>query len=378
MRILIIGHNQIIPHNRSRWLRLAELYPDADVTVVPPRYWHNESYGKIVHFEVEPEAENNYQVCPVDVFFPGTGRYLYRSFDLGLRRLKPDIIWVYFDAQGYVMQQVLLYRRMYAPKAKVICCTSTNIPVPLDRFDQRWRYRFALRNIDAFSTGTNEVVDKLRAEGIHHPILHRVVTGADEQHWHPGDEAGLKRQLGLSDFVVGFVGRHESAKGLPDLVSALEQLEGDWSFLSLGEGPFKDEAERRLKATGRSVFFQGYIPRDQTPPYYRCMDVLVVASRQEGQVRDPSPVVIMEAGLSGVVVIGSDLAGIPELVGETGFVIAQGNVTQLRERLSHLMSHSELRIQLAKQAHERAVRLFASSSIARDTYQFFQDLLAED
>ncbi len=377
MRVVVLGHNQIIPHNRSRWKRLAELYPDAEVIVMPPRHWHNQDYGRPVSFEVEPEACGNYQVRPVDVYFPGSFRFLYRSLDLEFRRIKPDIIWVYMDPQGPMMQQVLWYRKLYAPRAKVVCCTSTNVPTPLHRFDMRWRYDFALRNLDAFSTGTQEVIDRLRREGVTHPILHRVITGADEQHWYPGEEPELRKKLGLGDFVVGFVGRHEHAKGLPDLVAALEGLEGEWSFLSLGDGPFKAEAESRLKEArnGQGVQLCGYVPRAQTPPYYRCMDVLVIVSRTVGSVRDQSPVVIMEANLCGAVVIGSSLAGIPELVGDTGFIVPEGDVEALRARLGYLRDNPTERAQFAQKACERALEKFGTSAIARDTYMFFQAII---
>ena len=156
MKVVVLGHNQVVPHNRSRWMRLAELYPETQVTVLPPRRWKNRAYGKLVHFQVEPEERRNYQVYPIDVYPPGSSRFIYLSLDLEFRRIKPDVIWIY--TQWWLLQQALWYRKLHAPQAKVVCCTSGNTPTPLHRFDQRWRYNFALRNIDAFSTGTQEVI----------------------------------------------------------------------------------------------------------------------------------------------------------------------------------------------------------------------------
>ena len=79
----------------------------------------------------------------------------------------------------------------------------------------------------------------------------------------------------------------------------------------------------------------GYVDRTEIPAYYRCMDVMVIPSRPLG-LRDPSPVVIMEAGLSGVVVIGSDIAGIPELVGETGHIVPHSSPDRLSDCLAYL------------------------------------------
>ena len=216
----------------------------------------------------------------------------------------------------------------------------------------------------------------LVSAGVTHPILHKVITGADEQHWHPGEEPELKKELGLGDFVIGFVGRHEFAKGLPDLIAILEGLEGEWSFLSLGEGPLKDGAEKRLKAVrgGTGVCLRGYVPHAQTPPYYRCMDVLILVSRRVGIQQEPAGVVIMEANLSGVVTIGSDLPGPAEMVGKTGFVIPEADVEGLRACLRHLRDNPTARKQLAEKAYERALEMFATSAIARDTCTFFQQI----
>ena len=380
MKVAVLGHNQVTLYNRSRWLRLAELYPETQVTVLPPRRWKNRSYGKLVHFQVEPEERGNYCVHPIDVYPPGSFRFVYLSHDLGFRRIKPDVIWVYMDPLGPMLQQALLYRKLHAPKAKIVCCTSRNTPTPLHRFDLRWRYDFALRRVDAFSTGTQEVIERLRSEGITCPILHRVITGADERHWHPGEELELKKELGLEDLVVGFVGRHEFAKGLPDLIAALEGLEGEWGFLSLGEGPFKDEAEKHLQAVRgeKGVCLCGYVPHEQTPPYYRCMDVLVLASRRVGIQREPAGVVIMEANLCGVVAIGSDLPGPAEMVGETGFVIPEGDIQKLRACLKYLRDDPIIRKQLAQKARERALEMFATSAVARDTFAFFKQITSQD
>lgn len=378
MRVVVVGHNQVVIHNRARWKYLAELYPDTQVTVIAPRHWRNIAYGKPVDFYVEPETQGNYEVRPLAISSPGSFRHVYRSLDLCLRELQPDIIWIYMDPQAPLMMQTILYRNLYAPHAKIVCCTSTNIPTPMQRFDMRWRYRFALRNLAAFSTGTQEVIDRLRSEGVTLPIFHKVVTGANQDHWYPGEEPKLKADLGLGDFVVGFVGRHEAAKGILDLVAALEGLEGPWSFLSLGEGPLKAEVEQRLKSVpNQGVHLCGYVPHEQTPPYYRCMDALVLFSRHEGGAREPAGVVIMEANLCRVVAVASDLPGPAEIAGETGFVVPEGDVSALRDCLRKLRDDPELRQTSAEEAYQRALRLFSTTAIAQDTYQFFRTLLGE-
>lgn len=378
MNILVVGHNQINEYNRSRWKRIAELFPEANVTVLAPHRWHNRSYGKYTTFEVEPYHEGNYRILPLPVLFPGGVRYLFRSLTLKLPALKPDIIWVYNGPQSFTMHHIILAKRLFAPQAKIVCCTSTNMPTPFHRRDLRWRHDVALRHIDAFSTGTQEVIERLQREGVtDKPILHRVITGADERHWCPGDEPDLKAELNLSGLVIGFVGRHEVAKGVRHLTEALEGVTGDWSFLSLGDGPLRDEMASRLSAVNdaQQVKLLGYVPHHQTPPYYRCMDVLVLFSIETKDSREVAGVAIMEANLCGKLAVVSDLPGPREIAGEENCVVPEGDVARLRDCLQYLLDNPDDRQTRASRAYERALEQFGTTAIARDTYQFFQGLL---
>jgi glycosyltransferase involved in cell wall biosynthesis len=64
----------------------------------------------------------------------------------------------------------------------------------------------------------------------------------------------------------------------------------------------------------------------------------------------------MEAQLSGVPVIVSDAAGLPEMVinGENGLVAAAGNSHQLYLHLKHLLDNPLIRTQFANRAKEWA------------------------
>ncbi|MGZ3650029.1 MAG: glycosyltransferase family 4 protein [Bdellovibrionota bacterium] len=114
-------------------------------------------------------------------------------------------------------------------------------------------------------------------------------------------------------FRVGVVGEISHRKGTDRLEPLLRELsrEQDLQFLVIGEGlsepEFARDLERRLAS--RSVRFLGR--RSRMKELYQEMDVLFVPSRQ-----DPLPTVIVEAGLSGVPVVGARNGGIPEMIAE--------------------------------------------------------------
>ncbi|MDZ7746868.1 MAG: glycosyltransferase [Halobacteriales archaeon] len=82
---------------------------------------------------------------------------------------------------------------------------------------------------------------------------------------------------------------------------------------------------------GDEVFLTGF--RDDVPDVLAASDVLVLPSFREG-----TPRVITEAMASGLPVVATDIAGIPEQVldGESGYLISTGDSEGLRERLQKL------------------------------------------
>jgi glycosyltransferase involved in cell wall biosynthesis len=120
-------------------------------------------------------------------------------------------------------------------------------------------------------------------------------------------------------FRIGLVGEISHRKGTDRLEGLLAALGEDplLQVLVIGEGLSERAFAETLKAklASRRVRFLGR--RERMKELYQEMDVLFVPSRQ-----DPLPTVIVEAGLSGVPVVGARAGGIPEMIvdGENGFL----------------------------------------------------------
>lgn len=82
----------------------------------------------------------------------------------------------------------------------------------------------------------------------------------------------------------------------------------------------------------------------------RCL-VLVHPSRCEG-----GPRTVIEGLAAGVPVVGSDVGWIPALIrqGENGFVVPEGNVEELEERIRELLADPDLRRRLGAKGYELA------------------------
>ena len=140
--------------------------------------------------------------------------------------------------------------------------------------------------------------------------------------------AEIRHRYGLSpeEKIVAYVGNFLKVKNvavLPDLFFKIhedfdnlmaEEKRDDVSlkFLIVGDGKLRPELEPLIKkAAGIDVIFMGNRPADEMPDIMNCIDVLVLPSRNEGL-----PLVALEALKCGANVVGSDVGGIPEVIGK--------------------------------------------------------------
>jgi glycosyltransferase involved in cell wall biosynthesis len=72
------------------------------------------------------------------------------------------------------------------------------------------------------------------------------------------------------------------------------------------------------------------------------------------------PTVLLEAAASSLVAVGSDHSGIPEAIddGRTGFVVPEGEVAPLADRLSELLASADLRRSMGAAARRLAETRF--------------------
>ncbi|OYR56872.1 glycosyl transferase family 1 [Halorubrum ezzemoulense] len=174
---------------------------------------------------------------------------------------------------------------------------------------------------------------------------------------------------------IVMIGRLAEGKGHGVLLNAIESMNEDiGSVCIVGDGPLYDELEVEILKRGLDgrVFLTGF--RDDIPNVLAASDVLALPSFREG-----TPRVITEAMASGVPVVATDIAGIPEQVadGESGYLIPTGDAKTLGQRLEQLLLDTELRHRMGQQGTERAER-FSVETMVEKTDEIYQDLLGKD
>lgn len=152
--------------------------------------------------------------------------------------------------------------------------------------------------------------------------------GIDLDHFRPGENQAISRELGWKDAFILFCNRSwEPPYGVDLVARAFVQASSanpNLRLLLLGNGSQSDQIQSILRdgSVLNRVHMPGQIPFTSLPDYYRAADLYISASHTDG-----SSVSLMEALGCGVPVAVSNIEGNLEWVtsGEQGWVFKDGD-----------------------------------------------------
>lgn len=209
---------------------------------------------------------------------------------------------------------------------------------------------------------TTEHWDKLR-------VVHCTV---DVERFRPVDRAERGRSLEILN-----VGRAVPEKGQALLIEAVAELIGrgaDPRLTIVGDGPELSKLRAlaaRLGVSG-AVRFAGAVGQEEILSYYGRADVFAMPSFAEG-----IPVVLMEAMATGLPVVATSIAGIPELIsdGEAGFLVAPGRVDELATALERVAAATPgERAALGRAGRAKVEAEFAIAPVADQLLAVFREM----
>jgi glycosyltransferase involved in cell wall biosynthesis len=153
-----------------------------------------------------------------------------------------------------------------------------------------------------------------------------------------------------------FIGHLSSSKRpafFVDVVSSLRRAGVGFEAVMIGEGPLFEALRQR--ATEAGVVLLGR--RDDVPQLLREADVVAFTSVPEGE---GMPGVFIEAGLSGVPIVSTDVPGARTVIlpGQSGFVVAVNDTDNFVESVGALLVDTDLRRRMGAAARERCLAHF--------------------
>jgi glycosyltransferase involved in cell wall biosynthesis len=178
--------------------------------------------------------------------------------------------------------------------------------------------------------------------------------------------------------TIVYLGRIKAYKRVDVLIRAMtsirERVPGaKLVIIGSGDGikPLRELADS-LSLSGDAINFAGFVSEEQKVKLLRESWIAVNTSPKEGW-----GIVGMEAQACGTPVVVSDAPGLRESIrdGETGFLFPFGEVSALTEKVTTLLTSSDLRAKMGKSAAVWAHK-FTWEKAAEDTDRAIEDLLS--
>jgi glycosyltransferase involved in cell wall biosynthesis len=335
------------------------------VAVTPPA-WH-EPGGRTLRLE-PADGPKDYELRIEPIRFNGSYHLFYWP-GLGrvLREVRPDI--VHLDEEPYNLATAhgtWLARNAGVP---ALFFTWQNLlrhyPLPF-----KWLERSVYKQAAYAIAGSVEAQGVLRAKGYAGPSSVIPQFGVDPELFAPGGAPE-------GPPVIGFIARLVEEKGIFVLLGALAGLPGDWRLHVVGSGPLEDKARRRAAQLGIAdrVTWERGMPSTQVPARLRTFTVLVQPSLTRLHWKEQFGRALMEAMACGIAVVGSASAEIPNVVGDAGLVVPEGDATALRDAIARVLGDRELRQALGRRGRARVLNCYTNQRIAEQTVMAYGSAL---
>jgi glycosyltransferase involved in cell wall biosynthesis len=174
------------------------------------------------------------------------------------------------------------------------------------------------------------------------------------------------------ELLVAMIGNISPFKDHPTLIGAwrqvLDSFRGRATLLLVGNQlniERVDEVKRLVSSAGvdGSVIFLDRI--DDIAGFLNAIDLVVHASKSEGL-----PNAVLEAMAAGRAVVGSDIPGIREVLGDTGVYVPAGNEGALATAIMHLLRDENEREYLGARNRSAVQKNFSSTRMCEETVEF--------
>ncbi|MCC6159972.1 MAG: glycosyltransferase [Deltaproteobacteria bacterium] len=364
MRVAVIGHTYVVDANRGKWRALA---PRCEaIRLFVPKTWPERDF-----WVRENEAADDLDIFPLSAVDAGRARRWHVRLAT-LRRefaaFRPDIVHVEAES-GSIIAMACVFARAGWRTTQFVW---ENIPI-----DSSWRRRLAKWNLSAVDylfCGSTGAFETARCDGYSGDASVVAQVGVDLA---AADRAPAFRPAGDDRFVIGFVGRMDAKKGVHVLAESFRILDDDASELVfLGDGPDREALRSHVAASpfASQVRFVDPVPHADVAAHIKGFDVLVLPSISTPGWKEQFGHVLIEAMACKVPVIGTRCGAIPEVIGDAGIVVDEGDATALAGAIARLINDAGERNRLLRAGRERVESRYTDAAIADTMHGAWSDL----
>jgi glycosyltransferase involved in cell wall biosynthesis len=284
-----------------------------------------------------------------------------------LRRLDPAVVVAHgSDPLKYLVPAMLGRRR---PLAYYAIGTYSGLK---ERRLHLWLWKRILKRVDVVAAEGLEVEEECRTLlGVPADRVVVIPNGRDPSRFHPSEQA---RPPG--DPVLTFIGALTPGKRPDRFIEVVAELRRQGLHFRaqlIGDGLLGPSLRAGAAESGVELLGS----RPDIAELLRSTDVMVFPSRPAGE---GMPGVLIEAGLSGVPVVATDVPGVSTIVadGETGVIVAHDDLSAMVSATSSLLEGVDRGRAMGKAARQRCSDLFSLDAVARRWLEVLGPLLPAD
>jgi glycosyltransferase involved in cell wall biosynthesis len=364
LKVLIVSKILVVAAYRRKLEEIAAQPEVTRLTAVTGPVWR-EPGGR--HVKFEPSAATDaYDLRIEPIWFNGSYHlfvwpWLWRV----LREVRPDL--VHIDEEPYNLATAHGTWLAKRSGARSLFFTWQNLqrryPPPFNWFER------SVFEHSAFGiAGSQEALQVVRSKGYCGPGAVIPQFGVDPDLFFPAASPPDGPP------VIGFLARLVEEKGLTVLLDALSGLTGEWRLHVIGKGPL--EAAARLRSVqlgiGERITWEPGVASVEIPERMRGFTLLVQPSLTRHHWKEQFGRALMEAMACGVPVIGSSSGEIPQVVGDAGVIVPEGDPLELRHAISRLLADADLRRDLARRGRQRVLDCYTHARIAEQTVSAYR------
>lgn len=366
MRVLWISKASVTASYRKKLAWLADL--GVELAVVTGESWGPWRFESAV-------SDNRYTIFRLPQPLSGRNHFhWYQRLGRIVDEFQPDVLHI--DEEHYSLVTYQAARIAQARRIPFLFQTWQNIlkryPLPFSAME-----RYVFGGARAAVAGTEEIRDVLTRQGFAKPI-HVVPLGVDTDLFYPDRQPAYRRHYDVEHrFAVGYIGRLVPEKGVLDLARALVPhllKNPHWVWVIAGSGPLAAVLRERVAPVKDQVRMLAWQSSDEMARLMNALDVLAVPSRTTPHWKEQFGRVLIEAMAEELPVVAYRSGAIPEVVGDAGLLVPEGDIAALADAISVLDSSPPLSTQLREAGRARVLAHFSQERVARLISSVYQTI----
>jgi glycosyltransferase involved in cell wall biosynthesis len=381
LRICEISRFFVYNSYRQKASAMKRLTGEKQLLIIPAR-WSEGYHGTSSEiFESEEYHLHEHTTLLNWKIWGGKRHHLYllsSTIIKDMKKYQPQFIVIDSSPYSLLALEVAIIRKMYFPKAKLILHSSQNIyksfPFPFNRIE-----KYLYKQADALFARTEEIKDVSLKKECVCPI-HIIPHGIDTQKFSPIKEALEDVALKEDCFHIGYVGSLVHQKGIHVLIKSISDIDIPFKLSIIGDGPMKSslKLQASVSANASRINFIDSIPNAKLPKMLSKFDVLILPSLTLDYLKEQFGRILVEALACGIPVIGSNSGAIPEVIGDCGIIVDEGNVQQLQTAIINLRADEKFLKQLSMAARKRALKYYSWDVIVQKIFKIYSEIIIDN